>query len=51
MPSWRAELVVGCITDSQLKKSVLSVWWDFKITHWELLPPNQTINAILYISQ
>ena len=34
------------------KKVLLSVWWDYKgIVYFELLPPNQTINSVIYIEQ
>jgi [histone H3]-lysine36 N-dimethyltransferase SETMAR len=34
------------------KKVLLSVWWDVEgIIHWEVLPPNQTINAAFYCLQ
>ena len=34
------------------KKILLSVWWDYKgIVYFELLPPNRTINSVVYIEQ
>ena len=34
------------------KKVLLSVWWDYKgIVYFELLPPNRTINSVVYIEQ
>ena len=34
------------------KKVLLSVWWDYKgIVYLELLPPNRTINSVVYIKQ
>ena len=34
------------------KKVLLSVWWDYKrIFYFELLPPNRTINSVVYIQQ
>ena len=31
---------------------MLSVWWDYKgIVYFELLPPNRTINSVVYIEQ
>ncbi|KAG6798339.1 Ammar1 transposase [Apis mellifera caucasica] len=34
------------------KKGLLSVWWDYKgIVYFELLPPNRTINSVVYIEQ
>ena len=34
------------------KKVLLSVCWDYKgIVHFELLPPNRTINSVVYIEQ
>ncbi|KAG6804541.1 Ammar1 transposase [Apis mellifera caucasica] len=34
------------------KKVSLSVWWDYKgIVYFELLPPNRTINSVVYIEQ
>ena len=34
------------------KKVLLSVWWDYKgIVYFELLPPNRTINFVIYIEQ
>ena len=33
-------------------KVLLSVWWDYKgIVYFELLPPNRTINSVVYIEQ
>ncbi|GFW35236.1 histone-lysine N-methyltransferase SETMAR [Trichonephila clavipes] len=38
--------------DTHQKKVLLSVWWDYKgIVHFELLPPNRTINSDVYIEQ
>ena len=32
------------------KKVLSSVWWDYKgIVYFELLPPNRTINSVVYI--
>ncbi|KAG6798618.1 teneurin-m isoform X2 [Apis mellifera caucasica] len=34
------------------KKVLLSVWWDYEgIVYFELLPPNRTINSVVYIEQ
>ena len=34
------------------KEVLLSVWWDYKgIVYFELLPPNRTINSVVYIEQ
>ena len=34
------------------KKVSLSVWWDYEgIVYFELLPPNRTINSVVYIEQ
>ena len=39
-------------TDLHPKKVMLSVWWDFQgVIHFELLPPNTSIDATLYCSQ
>ncbi|KAG9436972.1 Ammar1 transposase [Apis mellifera carnica] len=38
--------------DIHQKKVLLSVWWDYKgIVYFELLPPNRTINSVVYIEQ
>ena len=38
--------------DIHQKKVLLSVWWDYKgIVYFELLPPNRTINSVVYIKQ
>ncbi|KAG6797842.1 Ammar1 transposase [Apis mellifera caucasica] len=35
-----------------IKRRLLSVWWDYKgIVYFELLPPNRTINSVVYIEQ
>ena len=34
------------------RRFLLSVWWDYKgIVYFELLPPNRTINSVVYIKQ
>lgn len=40
------------LSDSHQKKTMLSVWWDYKgVIFFELLPRNQTINSDAYCAQ
>ena len=60
LQQYQAEKIVGAHEPAQTtskagihrKKVLLSVWWDYKgIVYFELLPPNRTINSVVYIEQ
>ena len=39
-------------TGIRRKKVSLSVWWDYEgIVYFEFLPPNRTINSVVYVEQ